>query len=327
MLSKSAKVNYIGGLFLPTHYRCTPSVAATDKLLALDAEPNDNSPVFWDCLSEVASMTLEFEEGPKPELRRSEMADNQEKQNNLIDTTDCLEAVGVFRGWKNFFFIITILCLLLLQVCFWLVDTGYVKAEGQTQILSPPVATEESTPVAASVGTSVVDPNALKIEKAAKQVITEPNKHSQMAPQKKGGTFFNNVKAEHMAWLIRFLDFVLVIVAVLYCLTMLFALKVSLLGRIGGINHISRAFFLSLIMLVFLLPWQKLFAGVVVGAIFTPRELFTSCTANSHAGMLSAAIHYLRFTGLWLLVLLLLIFSQVRSARWAKATLRRLEVI
>ena len=59
----------------------------------------------------------------------------------------------------------------------------------------------------------------------------------------------------------------------MYCLSLLFSLKVSLMGRLGGINHISRAFFLSLAMFVLVLPWQKFFSGVVAGVIFTPDEL------------------------------------------------------
>ena len=41
-----------------------------------------------------------------------------DKQDNLLDTTDCLEAVSVFRGWKNFLFVITFCCLLVLQAAF-----------------------------------------------------------------------------------------------------------------------------------------------------------------------------------------------------------------
>ena len=58
------------------------------------------------------------------------MNENQGRQVNLVETTDCLEAVGVCRGWKNFLFVIVALCLLLLQASFWLVDTGYVKVDG-----------------------------------------------------------------------------------------------------------------------------------------------------------------------------------------------------
>ncbi|MGD8787491.1 MAG: hypothetical protein PVJ60_08715, partial [Phycisphaerales bacterium] len=50
-------------------------------------------------------------------------------QNSLLDTTDCLEAVGVFRGWKNFLFIILVLGLLVSQACFWVVNTGLITAE------------------------------------------------------------------------------------------------------------------------------------------------------------------------------------------------------
>jgi len=103
-------------------------------------------------------------------------------------------------------------------------------------------------------------------------------------------------------------------------------LKVSLVGRLGGMNHISRAFFLSLVMLILLLPWQSIFGGVVLGAIYTPGELVEWCSAET-SGILDIVLRYLRFTGYWLVILLLLIFSQLRSGRWTKTILRRLEVI
>ncbi|MBN2594218.1 MAG: hypothetical protein JXA81_11985, partial [Sedimentisphaerales bacterium] len=59
------------------------------------------------------------------------MNENQAGPNNLLDTTDCLEAVGVFKGWKNFLFVIVLLCLLFLQASFLLVDLGYVEIEQQ----------------------------------------------------------------------------------------------------------------------------------------------------------------------------------------------------
>ena len=245
------------------------------------------------------------------------MNEEQEKQKDLIDTTDCLEAVGVFRGWKNFLFVIMICCLLLLQGSFWLVNIGYVKTDDEAKSESAAVAAE--------------DPN--QISEAAKQVAAEPGqpteavsqKPQQPKPQKISPRF--SIKFEHLAWLIRFLDFVLILTAILYCLTMLFSLKVSMLGRLGGINHICRAFFLSLAFVVLLLPWQRFFAGVVSGAMYTPAELLDSCAAAETRGIFGIVLHYLRFTGYWVVVMLLLIFSQVRSARWAKAILRRLEVM
>jgi hypothetical protein len=237
------------------------------------------------------------------------MNEEQVNTEKLLDTTDCLEAIGVFRFWKNIFFIIAILCLLLLQVSFWLVNLDYIKPQ--------------ECPLAAE---------AEQISTAAKQVTAEPNQPAEAAaeqdrPQKDFA--FPSIRFGHLAWLIRVLNFVLILVAFLHCLTMMFSLKVSLLGRLGGINHIARAFFLSLIALIFLLPWQKFFGGVVFGAIYAPQELLRRCVGcfGKNCNVFCGVFYYLRFVGWGSFVLLLFIFSQIRSGRWTKTILRRLEVI
>lgn len=277
------------------------------------------------------------------------MNENQAKPDNLADTTDCLEAVNVFKGWKNFFFIIVILCLLLLQASFWLVDTGYVKAENKTEKtetaipvirwpkemppppkITPPPAKDLVVPLAESNPKESAE-KVNKIKEAAKKVVVaEPNQLTEPLGRQvelmQKSPFFE-ITFERLASVIRFVNFVLILTASLYCLTMLFSLKVSLLGRLGGINHIARAFFLSLVFVVLVLPWQRFFAGVVVGAMYTPDELLSRCAAARDYHIFDTILHYLRFTGYWLLVLLLLIFSQLSSGRWAKAILRRLEVM
>ncbi len=232
------------------------------------------------------------------------MNDNQAKESTLVDTTDCLEAVGVFRAWKNFLFVISICCLFLLQASFCLVKTGYVTPAGDT----PAVGVQE------------------QIKKAADKIIADPNQIVTAIPKPQKSSFFD-FTFERLASLIRFFNFVLIPASILYCLTMLFSLKVSLLGRLGGINHIARAFFLSLAFAVFLLPWQRFFPGVFLGAMYAPAELQSACAEAGDYNIFATILHYLRFTGYWLVVVLLLVFAQLRSARWAKATLRRLEVI
>jgi len=234
------------------------------------------------------------------------MNENQAGPNSLLDTTDCLEAIGVFRGWKNFFFIIIVLCLLLLQICFWVVNTGYIRA--------PSSNAQSSEAAAVGLGEDVQDVN-----EAAKKVAAE---QSEPAP---ADSLFG-ITFERLAKVIRVVNAILVLTGALYCLTILLALKISLVGRLGGINHICRAFFLSLIMLFLLLPWQKAFGGIALGAIYTPSELVEWCSAEA-GSILGIVLRYLRFTGYWLVILLLLIFSQLRSGRWTKTILRRLEVI
>ena len=248
------------------------------------------------------------------------MNENQAGQKNLVDTTDCLEAIGVFRGWKNFLFIIVILCLLLLQISFWLVDAGWVPAKP-----GPCIGTRDEPAVAGGVPRG----NVQDVNEAARKVVGEANEPAEATsaepqqPAKEDSLF--GITFGHLAWLVRFVNVVLILTATLYCLTMLFSLKISLIGRLGGINHICRAFFLSLIMLVLLLPWQRAFGCVVAGAMYTPCELKEWSAETS--GIFCSILYYLRFTGYWLLIVLLLILSQVRSCRWTKAILRRLEVI
>ncbi|MFC1676365.1 hypothetical protein ACFL3G_04805 [Planctomycetota bacterium] len=246
------------------------------------------------------------------------MDENQNNKTNLIDTTDCLEAVGVFRGWKNLLFIVTLLCLLLLQVSFWVLDRGLVKDE---PVVQTPIVTKAAEPNTPAPEHELSDAN----ETAA--IVVDSNHPTEAQTQPKKVIIDLNLKTQHMNWLIRVLNFVLIAAAVLYCLAILFSLKVSLLGRLGGINHISRAFFLSLLMVVFLLPWQRLFGGVIVGAMYTPDELLKALDSVKDSDIVQMVLHYLRYTGYWLLIVLWLILAQIRSCRWTRTILRRLEVI
>ena len=250
------------------------------------------------------------------------MNENQAGPNTLLDTTDCLEAIGVLRGWKNFFFFIIVLCLLLSQASFWAVNTGFIPAEQ-----CPGKGAEGIEPAAVVGGTSE---NVQDVGEAAKKVAdeqTEPAEAEMQEQQQSSKALFGlTFKFSHLAMVIRVSNAILILTGMLYCLTILLALKVSLVGRLGGINHICRAFFLSLIMLLLLLPWQKVFGGVVLGAIYSPCELLKWCS-NQSSEIFYIVLRYLRFTGYWLLILLLLIFSQLRSGRWTKTILRRLEVI
>lgn len=247
------------------------------------------------------------------------MNENQTSPTNLLDTTDCLEAVAVFRSWKNLLFVVMILCLILLQASFWSVNLGIVKTDQQAETAEPAAAEQ-------------IDAEAEQIDAAAKQVAAEPNQPAEAAieekkPEKNTPAF--TIKFNQLAWLIRVLDFLLIPTSILYCLTMLFALKISLIGRLGGINHISRAFFCSLVFVVLLLPWQKFFGGVVVGAMYTPKELLDafSTVCKEGCGFFAMVSYYSRFTAYWLLVVLLLVRAHFRSARWSKTILRRLEII
>ena len=55
------------------------------------------------------------------------MSDNSSESTDMVEVTDALEAIAVFRGWKNVFLTLLILCLLVVQGGFWLIDQGIIK--------------------------------------------------------------------------------------------------------------------------------------------------------------------------------------------------------
>ncbi len=260
--------------------------------------------------------------------------DPQKDPSCLLDTTDCLEAVSVFRGWKNFLFTIVFLCLLLLQVAFWLVNAGVVDMQedpNSVAVAAVEEAVPESEPLAGIVhGTDSLDadndPNTGRDVAIIIDVNDDPNAAIRIAAAKPKRTPLPMLTFDRLAWGIRITNAVLILSATTYFLTILFCLKTSLVARLGGINHICRAFFLSLIMLVLLLPWQTFFIPMVMGAIFTPAELLSWSDVDT-SDTFRLVLYFLRFVGYWLFVFLLLISTQIRTSRWTRGILRRLEVI
>ena len=256
----------------------------------------------------------------------------QEGTSDIVNTTDCLEAVNAFKGLKNLLFFFVLICLLLLGAIFWLEQFGHIDKTAcvceSGRIVCPDKAVgadvgSESGAVAATI--------EAQAELATEQVGAESNQPVESAGaagvKKTTSRLKFTLKCCQACFLIWACNFILIIAATLYSLILLMSIKISLVGRLGGINHICRAFILSLFGLVLLMPWQMLFGGVVVGAIYTPQELLCSAAPTAEDSVLSQVFYYLRFVVLWLVTLLFFIFAQFRSARWAGATLRRLGMI
>jgi hypothetical protein len=224
---------------------------------------------------------------------------------------------------------------LLLQATFWLQHLGYidktagVKSEDVDAIAEVADVSETS----AEVESGTIEAHA---ELATADVGDESGQPAEPAdttePVEAGGGEAKilakfTLKSRQAVTLIWVCNFILVIAATLYCLTLLMSIKISLVGRLGGINHICRAFILSLFGLVLLLPWQEFFGDVVAGAIYTPQELLCAVAPTAEDSVVSQIFYYLRFVMLWVITFMLFFFAQVRSARWSGATLRRLGMI
>jgi hypothetical protein len=270
------------------------------------------------------------------------MAEDAKRQDQLLETTDCLEAVGTLKFNKNLFFFIIFFCLLILQGIFWMTPTEYVERPGgdwQKGLMSAAEASLEAaeggiSALSVSAEKSVkVESKGEKIEKAAQELTTDANIYIQAAKpsattsEKIGLPVNIKFQFSQLAWMIRLCNFLLIVCSVIYSLTLLFCMKVSLDGRLGGIRHITKAVLISFFMVVLILPWQLLFKDVIVGVIYTPAELLEAWNGYDKTVSVSSIIMFLRFTGLWLAVLVLLFWAQHKSMRWSRNTLKRLGII
>lgn len=268
------------------------------------------------------------------------MEDHQ-STHDMIDVTDCLEARDALRGMKNFCFWMMLLSLLILQGLFWLDRADWIDREpgdpavgvsgtqAKTEPAVPAVqAAVSSVPAEEPEKTSPPQAPAGTIEQAV-QEVTEEVQAAQVPEEPKQPIDWSRFKLPYRSgWvLVGGLNFILLFSAVLYCLVLLITLKVSLVSRLGGISHSSRAFFISLFLLVFLFPWQCLVPGVLIGAVYLPSELLCVFPAKADSSKIWLVLMYLRFVGFWVLALWLLLWSWFRSGRWYRATQRRLGIV
>lgn len=268
----------------------------------------------------------------------------------MIDTTDSLEAVSVMKGMKNFLFWVLLAALVVLQIIFWMDRGGLIDTSPQTvqaveqavsaapsasgivMLAAPSVIAEQVEQIVQKVGLPEDAPAA---EPAPTPTpAPAPPAPVDLSPETPKPTVIETLKDKEMEFLkisgvvarrlIRTANFIAFMAAMLYCLTLLMNLKISLTSKLGGINHITRAFFCSLFLLVILTPWQTLLPGVIIGAMYLPAELLGDAWSKAATSGFWKTLLYLRFVGLWLVVVWLLICAQMRSIKWARATLRRL---
>jgi len=217
---------------------------------------------------------------------------------DMAGVTDCLEALSVFRSWKNVFLTLVMASLLATQAVFWLVDLGLVGVGTDASVV-PSATVDANTSSDVNVGETTW----------------------------RGGPagFLDNTMG-HLNYVVRAANGIAILGAILYCLTLQFSMIITVMGRLGGMRDVCRAFFLALVALVLILPWQHMLDSFALGLLYGPGELISGYLDKSE-GLFRLVLYYLRFCGLWLLGFILLVMSQIRCMCWSRSILRRLEII
>ena len=159
---------------------------------------------------------------------------------NKLDrqSSDALEAFNVFRQAKNLFFVLLLLGMLIIQACFWAVDLGLVDSainKGDNidiTFMQGPAKTGQAIFIKNADDNASVDDEVDQFQRA--KVID------------------GFIQGSFSAW-----NFMLIFVSLLYCLSLLMGIKISLAGGLGGLGDLAKAFFLSLVFMVIVIPWWQ----------------------------------------------------------------------
>ena len=249
----------------------------------------------------------------------------------VMDSGDALEAVSALRSFKNFMFIIALICLVTVQAAFWMNYLGLIE-KGDCGCMQKPEVSEEVAVPSQQASSPIVTLSA----QIAEAVDNADAPDAESADSESTAKRFDvdailckikNPTCQHVISAISACNYVLFLAVVLYSLGLLMTLKISIAGRLGGINHITRAFLLSLFVLILTIPWQVCFGKVIVGAIYTPAEMLCRQVPSCEGCLYDFIFYFARFTGLWAIVTIMLILAQIRTAGWSKAVKRRMGII
>jgi hypothetical protein len=227
---------------------------------------------------------------------------------NRNETKDALEAYQIFRTARSFFFWIMLLCLIILQIMFWIVNQGKIDAVlNFNSDQSQSVFVHHTHQMPSAVANWPTDNDS-----------PEPDTKRQ---QNTIQDFDNFIRIT-----MKIFNTLICFMVILYCLSLLTSINLRIVGRLGGLADSTKAFFLSLFVMALILPWQPLITGRTSVTLFSYQELiqrYLASTTYISSLSLESIVYYSRFVGCSLATTLLLFATQWRSSRATRQTIRK----
>ena len=137
------------------------------------------------------------------------MSEQPDHGPDIVDVTDSLEAVSIFRAWKSLFLLILIVCMFLIQGIFWITDLGLVD-------------------------TSQTDPNAIRPAQTGASESPSEMTPAEPASASDAGKVLSGVTPLHLTRALGLINSIAFLVAVLFCLTLMFSMLITIVSRLGG---------------------------------------------------------------------------------------------
>ena len=133
------------------------------------------------------------------------------------------------------------------------------------------------------------------------------------------------IREQALGWLLRLTKFVAPVACMVLSVALLTGLQLSLVGRLGGASGLASSFFWSIILLVMLVPWQRVLPDMLgVGVLYNFQELTAAVKLVQsdwdHGRYASQAmiLHYVRFLAYPVIVLLVWMLVGVKFAKGLK---------
>lgn len=237
-----------------------------------------------------------------------------------IGASGCVEAFRSVKAGKNVFMWIVLLAILGQLATFVLVQFVGVldplnEPPAEINVLPRQAEMEKAE---AEESAAETQPTQLILGKIVKTIIPE-------AQTQETGTA--TMWEECFRWCLPAMKFFAFVSCLLVVLTLMFSVKLSIIGRLGGIGGFMSAFFWSLILLAMITPWQQVLAATYAsGALYNLGELTSQVarvkgTWGASAGVLEVTLFYARFAAYPIIAMLVWIAVMAKFSRGYKDSL------
>ena len=266
---------------------------------------------------------------------------------------DALEAFNSFAAVRNLLFWLTVICVFIVQGVFFAVDRGAIdpaldlpeypssllyeiqpneqdKQEIQPEINSESQILKGSSNIESFVFCSFSENDLRKNTVAensppilSQKQISEDDNYS---PEKASSRATAEIITTTLKNLISASNIVVIFSLLMYCICLFFLIQLSLTGSLGGLANSTWAFFTALLTALLVIPWYKAISQGIPTLIFSFDEILKVYSAKkivSEHSSYDYIMYYGRFSGLWILILALLISSQWRSSKAVKEIISR----
>ncbi len=212
-----------------------------------------------------------------------------------LASSGCAEALRSLKAGKNIFMTVVLLVLLTHLGSFLAVQFGGV--------IDPPPPKDQSA-AATQPATQAAEANVENAEQDTREA-----------------SYNRAMYEETLRWALPACRFFAVVAVLLAVLTFMFAVKLAIIGRLGGIANYMSAFLWSLILLAMVMPWQQVLgSSFASGVLFNLGELTSyvekikSSWGASTPGPLEVALYYARFIAYPVIALLVWLVVMVKFA-------------